>query len=441
MMNRRRGYITYLMIAGMIACGIAQTPARAADAAALDEPVSELQRALIEDATFTFHLRSYLFDRYNNAGDDPAAWALGGWVGYETGWLGDFLKLGAVGYTSQPLWAPEDRPGSKLLLPDQDGYSVLGQAYAALKYEDQVLTLYRQLVNQPEVNPQDNRMTPNTFEGGSLKGDIGPFSYYAGVLTAMKVRDSYEFINIAEAASSSINDNSEMYLGGIEFSPIDNLKARSSLYVVPDLLASSYSDAVWTTPVTDVTKLRLSGQFMFQYGIGDELLTGPDYSAWIGGIKGDLLYKGLTVTAGFTFAGDFSGEEDSWQSHYGSWPGYTSMIVKDFYRTGEQALLLGATYDFTDAGIQGLVFTALAAFDVGLGDDSFGDELPMWNEYDFTADYRLSWLDGDLEWLAPLWLRARYALVDTDNPDGSNEQLDDFRVILNYELQFNGKDL
>ena len=63
-----------------------------------------------------------------------------------------------------------------------------------------MLTLYRQTVNQPEVNPQDNRMTPNTFEGGSLKGDLGPLSYYAGMLTTMKKRNADEFVNIAEAA-------------------------------------------------------------------------------------------------------------------------------------------------------------------------------------------------------------------------------------------------
>ena len=434
-MNRK-----YLLLIGAFAWMLPQGSVLAVDVA--PEPVNEFQRAMFDDATFTFHVRNYLFDRYDSSGDsDPAAYALGGWLGYESDWLGDILKLGVVGYTSQPLWAPEDREGSLLLKQDQDGYSVLGQAYAALKFEEQVLTFYRQLVNQPEVNPQDNRMTPNTFEGGSLKGGIGPLSYYAGVLTAMKKRNADEFVNMAEAASSSIDQDSIMYLGGLEFSPIEEMKARTSLYVVPDLLASSYSDAVWTHPLTDDTKLRLSGQFMYQSGVGEELLTEPGYSGWIGGIKGDVIYNGLTLTAGYTFANDYSGTEDAWQAPYGSWPGYTSMIVKDFNRTEEQALLVGATYDFADLGLEGLVFTAAAAFDIAVGNDSKDEDLPTWNEYDFTADYRFSALDGDLEWLAPLWLRARYALVDIDNPDAPGSQIDDFRVIVNYELQFNGKDL
>lgn len=181
---------------------------------------------------------------------------------------------------------------------------------------------------------------------------------------------------------------------------------------------------------------------MYQSGIGDEFLTEPGYSGWIGGIKGDVIYNGLTLTAAYTFANDFSGTEDNWQAPYGSWPGYTSMIVKDFNRTEEQAVLVGASYDFAELGLEGLVFTAAAAFDLAVGENTSGTaDLPTWNEYDFTADYRLSALDGGLAWLAPLWLRARYALVDTENPDGTHDQLDDFRIIVNYELQFNGKDL
>ena len=38
------------------------------------------------------------------------------------------------------------------------GYAVLGQAYGKLKLFGQEFTGYRQLINQPEVNPQDNRM-------------------------------------------------------------------------------------------------------------------------------------------------------------------------------------------------------------------------------------------------------------------------------------------
>lgn len=418
-----------IFLVGAFTCASFNGPAYSADLARDLAPESEFRRAFYDDATFTLHLRSYLLDRYDNAGTDPAAWAAGGWLGYQTDWIGDVLQFGAVGYTSLPVWAPADREGT-LLLIGNEGFAVLGQAYVALKFEEQVATFYRQLVNQPEVNPQDNRMVPNTFEGATLTGDLGPVSYYGGVLTAMKKRDADKFVNIAEAAG--VDQNELMYLGGLVFAPNDNLVARTSLYVVPNLLASSYSDGGWTLAPSDDTKLKLSAQFMIQSGIGDELLTGPGFESWVGGLKGDFTYGPLTMTAGYTF----NGEDDNWRSPYGSWPGYTSMIVKDFNRAEEQAVLLGATFDFTKVGLEGLVFTALAAIDTEVAPG-----LPMWNEYDFTADYRFSAFEDQWNWLSPLWLRARYALVDSDNADGSTDQLDDFRVILNYDLQFNGKDI
>lgn len=409
---------------GLVVLALTHTPANSADAV---QPVQdELYNALINDATFTVHGRTYLFDRTDTSGRDPAALATGGWIGYRSDWIADTLRFGAVGYTSQPLWAPSDRDGTSLLKPGQEGYSVLGQAYMALKYQEQVATFYRQLVNQPEVNPHDSRMTPNTFEAVSLKGDLGSVSYYSGYLATMKNRNSDEFVNMAQAAGVTDVD-SYMLLGGLEAEPVDKLKMRTSLYVVPELLASSYSDAEWTTPLGHDVNLKLSGQFMYQGAIGDDLLMGCDCQTWVGGLEADLVYGGLTLTGGYTRTSD----EFDYQSPYGSWPGYTGMIVKNFYRAGEEALLAGIAYDFSDLGAEGLSVTTLAAFDLHVGQGA-----PKWQEYDFTADYRFSALEGDWSWLSPLWLRARYAHVDMED-----EQIDDFRVIVNYELQFHGRDL
>ena len=42
-----------------------------------------------------------------------------------------------------------------------------------LRYQDYALLKgYRQLVNQTYINPQDNRMTPNTFQGVTLGGQV-----------------------------------------------------------------------------------------------------------------------------------------------------------------------------------------------------------------------------------------------------------------------------
>jgi hypothetical protein len=366
----RYNYRKNFYLIGACAWVIPHGLALAADSAPPPEPVSEFQRAFFDDATFTLHLRSYLLDRYDDpdpGSNDPGAWALGGWAGYETGWIGDVLKFGVVGYTSSPcgrrktVTAHPPQPRAGRLFRARPGL-------CALKFEEQVLTLFRQIVNQPEVNAQDNRMTPNTFEGGTLKGELGPFSYYAGVLTAMKKR------NAVSSSTSPISrkcDETPTCIWAGWNSRHRGPEGETSLYVVPGpsrvlLQRCRVDDAGHGGD----TKLRLSGQFMIQGPSARSMLDQNAVEiAWIGGFKGDVIWNGLTLTAGYTMNGD----DNNWQSPYGSWPGYTGMIVEDFNRAEEQALLVGASFDFRcEIGAEGLVFTALAAFDLHVADRPAG---------------------------------------------------------------------
>jgi hypothetical protein len=70
---------------------------------------SELQRFLHDEAQATVHVRSYYFDRRDPTPPANVALAGGGHIGLQSGWFYDTLQIGAVGYTTQPLWAPQDR--------------------------------------------------------------------------------------------------------------------------------------------------------------------------------------------------------------------------------------------------------------------------------------------------------------------------------------------
>lgn len=111
----------------------------------------------------------------------------------------------------------------------------------------------------------------------TLGGTSDVLSYYAGFLTSMKTRSTNDFVNMAEVAG--VDANEHMYLVVLNFSPMEDITARTSLFVVPDLLASSYSEGNWGTGLAGGSLLKLSGQFMIQTGIGEELLTGPDFAS------------------------------------------------------------------------------------------------------------------------------------------------------------------
>lgn len=60
-----------------------------------------------------------------------------------------------------------------------------------------------------------------------------------------------------------------------------------------------------------------------------------------------------------------------------------------------------------------------------------------------TFEGRLTILEDSAgwDWLSPLWLRVRYAMVEKEESGNSTDQRDDFRIIFNYELQFTGSEL
>ena len=174
----------------------------------LFEPVKEAMKDLppfLRDTDLKIHFRTYYLNREKSDGaTENEAWAFGGWVSYKSGWLFDTFGIGATFYGSAPLYAPDDKDGTLLLKPGQEGYYVLGEAYAALRYQDYALLKgYRQLVDQSYINPQDNRMTPNTFEGVTLGGKVDWVQYLAGYLWEIKPRNSDEFISMAEQAGAT----------------------------------------------------------------------------------------------------------------------------------------------------------------------------------------------------------------------------------------------
>jgi hypothetical protein len=386
---------------------------------------SAVEDMLVRDSKVTLQLRTYFFDKLNPAPKNAnQAWAIGGWLDYQSGWLGDVFSFGLTAYTSQPLWAPADAPGSNLLTATQDGYSVLGQSYVALKLFEQTLTGGRFEVNQPEVNLQDNRMTPNTFEGGALTGKLAGVDYFAGYLSAEKTRNATTFVSMSEVAGAPSSVDSGMWLLGLKGEPVKDLVLRFSTYQVPDVLNSTYADAAWTLALSGGSKLRLGAQTIYQSSNGIDSI--GTFSVGYGGVKADLTSGGLTGTLGY----NQTGRNSSLRTPYSSWAGYTSMLIKDFYDAGQKAVLVGASYDFKGIDLPGLTLGGQIATGWDAINPSSGAALANSTEYDLDLNYRFndkSWP----KWVQPLWIRMRAGvLVPT-----SGARTENYRIILNYPFE------
>ncbi len=326
------------------------------------------QKAL-EDTKFEFNIRTFYFSREGFDGVRKEAWAIGGWAGMKTGYFLDHFAFGVTGYTSQPLYAPDDRDGTLLLKPGQKGYTVLGEAYAEIRIaDDEILSIGRKAFDTPFINKNDTRMTPNTFEAIVLQGRIivenlppapevtsqdskdpapapaptakpASIKYGVGYFEEIKNRNSDQFISMSEAAGAPV-DHGVLTAGAIYEKGKFSLGAID--YYCEDVINIAYGEIKGEMPIGNSVRLRLAGQFVDQRSVGDEVLQAGGFSVRQFGVKVELPVSNFLFTTAFTAATDGNA---NLRAPWSGYPGYTSVQVQDFNRAGESAVLFRIGYD------------------------------------------------------------------------------------------------
>ena len=383
--------------------------------------------AFFRDTKVDLNLRSYYFKRDKFDDSVSAAWAMGGALAYQSGWLLDRLKIGTTFYWSDNLYGPEDKDGTLLLKPGQHGYSVLGQLYARVKlFEDHVVNLYRYEYNTPFIGKNDNRMTPNTFEGYTLQGTFGGkdgapgFRYGGGYITKIKERNSDDFVWMSRDAGADVKRGVAVAGGTFTYGKF-SLGAVN--YFSNDIINIFYTETKYSFPITKDLGALLAFQFADQRSVGQNLLNGQSFLGDQIGVKGDLSYGGAVFTLGYSN----SMRRQDMQNPWSGYPGYTSVQVQDFNRAKEQALITKLSYDFSRLGLEGVSTSLLFVHGWGRVNPSTKNGVPDENEFDADFQWRPKWsfLNG-FSW------RFRYARVHQyQSPKNSQH---DYRFILNYDF-------
>jgi hypothetical protein len=380
----------------------------------------------LRDQKLDLNVRTYYLykDKYDDSLSE--AWAVGGALRYKSGYLFDRLALGAAVYTSQPLYAPDDRDGTLLLKPGQEEYTVLGQLYGEIKVlPDNYLRFYRQEYDTPFINKNDNRMTPNTFEGYSFHGayggkDGGPgLRYGAGYITQIKERNSDKFVDMSKDAGAKVDRG--VAVAGLNYSQ-GPFSIGAIDYYSDDILNIFYTEAKGVFKLTKELGLMFSAQYTDQRSVGSDYLKGYDFDTNQFGIKGEISYRRAILTLAYTIADDGADLQNPWSSY----PGYTSVQVQDFNRAGENAFLTKLSYDFSSLGLPGVTAYGLWVHGWNRVDPITKDSVKQEDEYDFDLQWR-----PQIKVLKGLWFRTRYAYVE--QRDGGPSQ-SDFRIIVNYDI-------
>ena len=360
----------------------------------------------------TYYLRQ---DRTNKRLSE--AWAMGGSLYYRSGWLKELLAVELEGFTSQPIVAPDGRDGTLLLAPDQDGYTVLGVANGKLRHGGLTLTGFRQEIDLPYLNKQDNRMTPNTFEAAKLSKEDGALRFKVGYAWNFKARNSDSFVSLSERAG--VSQSRGAAFADVLWTLAEKATVGGSAVVVPDLLSTVYAEAALERPLTDEVGLRVEAQFTYQHSVGKELVAGSPFDSWNVGLRAAASWRGAVLRLGFAATGD----ERRIETFFGSSPSYISLMQRTFNQADEKALLVGLSYHFDELGVPNL--SAIANFAQGW-DGLRAGERGEASEVNLTFDYRIG--SGLLE---TLWLRLRGSWLHEEVAPRNGT---DVRVIFRYEL-------
>ncbi|RLA36671.1 MAG: hypothetical protein DRQ64_09945 [Gammaproteobacteria bacterium] len=378
----------------------------------------------LKDQHWELHLRTYLLDRDTDNATDKQALATGGWLSWKSGYWRDLIQISTTAYTSQKLVGDSGKDGTGLLQDGQKSYGGFSNIYANIKLgADSTLRLGRFEMNTPYINKGDIRMIPNSFQGAGLAHKFNEKWAMSGAyITRVKDRTSTDFEKAYDRAG--LDGDEGIGAAGIRYRDEAGHDGGVYGYYAPDVLKMLYGEYNHHLELNEHSRLVLSAQYTHQSSNGDEL--GGDFSGEHYGTK--LLWETPVVNATFAYT---LYDGDKLRANWGSVPGYTSVMVNDFNRTGERAYLLGVDKDLAVWNLPGWnIGTNLTT---GNTDDSGGDASPDQSEWNLNLKY--TFYKGPLNGLSIFF---RHVRVNQKNSTGAQDAKDisGIRVITNYNIRF-----
>ena len=372
----------------------------------------------------TLHLRTFYQDRKRDGALNGEDWAGGGWLNVVGSYFDHSLKFAGTVYTSQKLYADDDKADTGALQSKHNGYTQLGEVYASFTLDKLAMQAGRYAINQPYFNKHDIRMTPQTFQGAqAIFQPVDGWEVGTGVITHIKKRTREGFDSLYEAAG--LDGNEDVWVGGSLYQKEPGTLAGIYAIHAPDYYNGVYLEASKRSWLAEDRYVQFSGQYTWQESTGDEL--DGDFSVKHYGLRATWKHDWYSGSVAWT---DYP-EEDRLRSPWGGVPGYTSVLINDFDRPEETAWLLGGTVDFDGLGIRGLSVNAKAIY--GDTPDCGVSASPDQDEYNLNFNYK-----PPLKKLAGLLLQLRFGWVDQDDSCQGHDAVDitEVRFVTNYAFTF-----
>jgi hypothetical protein len=403
----------------------------------IGHPIPDDTPSFFRDSLVQVVARTYLLSKDSADGSKSEAMTGGGWIGYRSGLIGDFLGIGGAYFTSQKIFADPTANGTLLLTsPDQGAINVLGAANVRVRVLDNEFVGGRELIDTPLINPRDNRMVPITYEAATINSVANPdrmYDYSAGYIWNAKPRDSNEFMSMSDALAGPGAVDHGAPFAMVRVRPVTGLALTAMDYNIEDYINTGFAQAEYAFQTPKGTpQWGIGANIITQQSQGADLLTGLPFETYQASGKGQVKYVGWTAFV----AGSVTGNGSSIFSPFSSKPNYTDMQQVSFDRANEKAVGASAAYDFGYAfdkqGLSGLSAGTWYSRGWGAIDALTTLSLPDRSELDVWLQYRPT--EGLLKGFR---LKVQYA--DVWQQGNVRNPASEFRFIVDYTVLFKNR--
>ncbi|OHE08672.1 MAG: hypothetical protein A2513_09230 [Sulfurimonas sp. RIFOXYD12_FULL_33_39] len=300
--------------------------------------------------------------------------AAGGHLSIETAPFNG-VSFGTAFYTTNRLGSKDDdSQGTSLFDSNDEGYTILGQAYINVSLGKTNLKIGRQQIDTPFADSDDIRMMPNLFEAYVLSNsDIEDLT-----LTAAHV-NRWSGIDATEKFEKLVSGGNGAVMLSAVYSGIKNSELSAWYYDIDNLTKITYLEANTALNLSENVELNLAAQYA---NFSQYTTTNIDGSAW--GVSAELGLKsiGTTFCTAYNKASNDSGK--SLSNGFGGGPFMTSMEENTIDSLeGAKAFSAGVGFDFSLIGIEGLTFS----YAYGTFKDSLAVSHVEIDESDYTLEY------------------------------------------------------
>ncbi|MFA6138618.1 MAG: OprD family outer membrane porin [Sulfurimonas sp.] len=398
---------------------------------------------------------------YSDAAKDDytrTANAIGGYLKYETGAYSG-LSLGTAFYTTNGFGlggskATNVEVDPTLLGSNNEGYSMLGEAYVQYKNSNTTFKGGRQKLDTPLAGSDDARMLPNLFEAYLLintdikdttliAGHVTKFAqgtfgraYSNGILSATAGYSAVDaknqvgdFVNMGDYAIGKTTDGVSVV--SATYTGVKNLKVQAWNYYAHDILNAVYADAdfSWTCLLNDSVKPFVGAQFIQESEVGDKLLGNVNgtYMAAKAGFK----VENFTATLAYSDTSKNSSSDAATANAiitpWGGMPAYTQgMVTRHQFLAGTKASKATLSYNWKKLGSDVTTDVyhasyAMADYNAYTFDDA--------SENGFDVIYKPEAVKN-----LQLRLRANYAQDFNVAASGATTGWNEYRFIANYNF-------